>query len=222
MSVDGQAGSLPLVARVMRVFFKLLYHPLAWTYDLVAAVVSLGRWKRWVLSAADLLEGPRVLELGYGPGHLQAYLLRQGRDVYGVDESSQMARQASRRLARAGFRPRLARGLAQSLPYPSEAFDCVAATFPAPYIVDPETLSEIRRVLRPDGRLVVLMIAWITGTSLIERALRLVYQVTAESPPDDWNASLALEPYLQAGFEARIQFNEPPGSRLLYIIAEKN
>lgn len=221
MRENDQTGSLPLVARVMRVFFKLLYHPLAWTYDLVAAAVSLGRWKRWVLSAAALLEGPRVLELGYGPGHLQAYLLAQGRDVYGLDESTQMARQATRRLARARLGPRLARGLAQSLPYPGEAFDCVAATFPAPYIVDPDTLSEIWRVLRPGGRLVVLMIAWITGDSLIERALRLVYRVTAESPPDDWDATLALEPYLQAGFEARIQFSEPPGSRLLYIIAEK-
>ena len=35
----------------MRLFFRLLYHPFAWTYDGVASAVSMGRWKRWVLAA---------------------------------------------------------------------------------------------------------------------------------------------------------------------------
>src|SRR5687767_6312726 len=36
-----------LMRRFMRVFFHLLYHPFAFTYDLVAAVVSFGQWKNW-------------------------------------------------------------------------------------------------------------------------------------------------------------------------------
>ena len=221
MNEQNEETAVPMIVRFMRWFFRLLYHPFAWTYDMVAATVSLGRWTRWVHSAASLLQGPQVLELGFGPGHLQAHLLKEGWDVVGLDESMQMARQAAGRLARGGLSPRLARGLAQALPYPSASFDCVAATFPTPYIIDPDTLGEIWRVLRPGGRLVVLMIAWITGESLVERAVRLVYRVTSETPPDDWDPAQALEPYIRAGLEAQIQFTEPPGSKLLFIIAEK-
>jgi ubiquinone/menaquinone biosynthesis C-methylase UbiE len=221
MTEQNKSPSPPLMVRIMRLFFRLLYHPFAWTYNLVAAAVSLGRWKSWVHSSLDLLKGPRVLELGFGPGHLQAALHARGWQVLGLDESQQMARQAARRLRDSGFAPRLARGLAQALPYPAEKFDCVAATFPTLYIVDPQTLEEISRVLRPGGRLVVLMIAWLTGTSAVERIMRAVFRITAETPPDDWDASLAVEPYRAAGFDARIVFTEPPGSRLLFIIAEK-
>ena len=58
---------------LLRIFFQLLYHPFAWAYDLVAGLVSLGRWKSWVLCGLPLLAG-RVLEIGFGPGHLQAAL----------------------------------------------------------------------------------------------------------------------------------------------------
>ena len=56
---------------LLRFFFYLLYHSFAFAYDLVAASVSLGRWKDWVLSVVPFIEGNRVLEIGHGPGHLQ-------------------------------------------------------------------------------------------------------------------------------------------------------
>ena len=77
----------------MRLFFHLLYHSFAWTYDLVASVVSFGRWKGWAKETLKLINGPRVLELGFGPGHLQAGLHAAGMEPFGLDESSQMARQ---------------------------------------------------------------------------------------------------------------------------------
>ena len=55
----------------MRAFFAGLYTQMAWTYDLVAAVVSVGMWTSWVRSTLTYLNGPQVLELGHGPGHLQ-------------------------------------------------------------------------------------------------------------------------------------------------------
>ena len=205
----------------LRLFFRLLYHSFAWSYDLVASPVSMGRWNQWVLATADLLGGRRVLELGFGPGHLQKHLHATGIFTVGLDASFQMARQARRRLAQSGFPPRLARGLAQHLPYPSGAFDTVVATFPTPYIVDPSTLAEIRRVLAPGGRLVVLMSAWITGQSLRERALQGLYRTTAQVPPDDQPLTDFLTPYQEAGLQASIRFVEPHGSRLMYIIAKK-
>ena len=205
----------------MRLFFRLLYHPFAWSYDIVAAAVSLGRWQGWVLATAGMLKGPRILELGFGPGHLQAHLHQDGMLAYGLDESWQMAKQARSRLKKNGFQPRLVRGLAQDLPYASGTFDTVTATFPTLYIVDPGALEGIRRVLAPDGRLVVLMTAWVTGKSLRERAVRALNRVTAETPPDDMDLAEFLEPYQKAGFQASLRFVEHGGSRLMFIIAER-
>ena len=52
---------------LLRLFFKLLYHQFAFTYDLVAAAVSFNRWKDWTREILPLIEGTRILELGYGP-----------------------------------------------------------------------------------------------------------------------------------------------------------
>jgi ubiquinone/menaquinone biosynthesis C-methylase UbiE len=203
----------------MTLFFRLLYHSLAWSYDLVAATVSLGRWQNWVKSTARLLTGPRVLELGYGPGHMQIHLARNSFTPYGLDESPQMARQAHNRLRRQSQPSRLARGFAQHLPFARQSFDSVVATFPTPYIVDPDTLAEIRRVLKPGAPVVVLITAWITGQSLPERLMRWVFNVTGESPPASTQLERVIEPYQKAGFSASIRFIEPPGSRLMFIIA---
>ena len=215
-----------LVTRLMTLFFRLLYHSMAWMYDLVASIVSLGRWKGWVLAAEALLPGQRVLELGFGPGHLQARLQASGRQVYGLDESAQMTRLAYRRLAarraNQGSLPRLARGLAQALPYPAASFDSVVATFPTLYIIHPATLAEIRRVLRPGGRLVVLSAAWHTGRSLPERLMAFIFRITGEVPRDEpKDDSTFAQPYEQAGFAAQLKWVDVPGSRLLFIIAAR-
>ena len=103
----------------LRIFFHLLYHPFAWSYDLVAWTVSLGRWKDWVKSVVPFIEGTRVLELGHGPGHLQRILRDLNLLTVGLDESRQMGNLAKKRLVQSGYtQPRLVRGLAQSLPFP--------------------------------------------------------------------------------------------------------
>jgi|WetSurMetagenome_2_1015567.scaffolds.fasta_scaffold154350_3 ubiquinone/menaquinone biosynthesis C-methylase UbiE len=141
---------------ILRVIYDLLYHPFAWSYDLVAGFVSFGQWIGWVEAIIPLVQGSKVLELGFGPGHLQMRLVLKGFQVYGLDESPQMTRQASRRLRRNGTAVNLVRGLSQNLPFDS-LFDTVVATFPSEYIFDPKTMGEISRVLLPEGRLIILL-----------------------------------------------------------------
>src|SRR5690349_17890774 len=138
--------------RFMRVFFYLLYHPFAFLYDLVAATVSFGRWKDWVMSILPFLHGTRILELGHGPGHLQHILVNRGLSSFGLDESPQMGRLAQRKL---GSDSRLSRGLAQSLPFTDHSFDTIVSTFPTDYIFHQQTLSEVHRCLSGGGRLIV-------------------------------------------------------------------
>ncbi len=131
-----------------------LYHELAWAYDPVSWVVSLGRWSYWRRTALEHLPAGRVLEIGPGTGVLLAEMARRGLAVCGLEPSPAMLRLAARRLRRLGLRVPLVRGRAQALPFLDATFDAVLATFPANYILSAETLREAARVLR-SGRLVV-------------------------------------------------------------------
>ncbi len=210
-----------MIRKFMRWFFRLLYHPFAWGYDAVAWTVSAGRWVGWVQSAATLVEGPNVLELGHGPGHLQARLMEMGLRVFGLDESRQMGRLARQRIRQHGFEPRLTRSDARAQPFPAGHFQTIVSTFPSEYIIQPGTLNEIRRVLVPGGRLVVLASTVFTGPGLFDRSLALLFRLTGQSAP--FGAEFdPLEPFQKAGLKANLQWVTAKNSKLLFIIAEKS
>jgi len=207
-----------LITRLMRVFFFLLYEPMAWSYDIVSKMVSWGRWKDWVMVVLPALGGPRVLEIGHGPGHLQIALIQKGVIPFGIDISRQMGYQARQRFLKEGLYPLLTRGYAQSLPFPNQFFDQIVATFPTEYIYAPETLREAYRTLKPGGTLLVLPAAWITGKRLIDRCTRTLFQVTGQSP--DWNRQW-LVPFIQAGFKPEVDLITQETWSLVIIFAHK-
>lgn len=205
-----------LIQRFMRFFFHLLYHPFAFTYDLVAAAISFGNWKDWVYSILPFIKGTRILELGHGPGHLQRLLLDRGLGPVAIDESTQMGKIAKRRL---GSSQKLSRALAQQIPFAEKSFDTIIATFPTEYIFKPQTLSEVQRCLSDGGRLIVLPVAIPKS-----RFLKWLYKITGESPADLTESikSRSLQPFLNAGFRAEVEIVEVKSSRLLIIVAMKN
>lgn len=141
---------------LLRWAFARLYREFAWSYDLVAWAVSRGLWRRWALCSLTYIQG-RVLEIGPGTGYVQAALAGDPvRSTVGLEASPQMVRLTRRRLARKGAVAILIRGRAQAMPLADASFDSVLATFPAEYILDPRTASEIRRVLIPAGRVVIV------------------------------------------------------------------
>ena len=210
-----------LLTSFLRLFFSLLYHQFAWTYDLVSWTVSLGRWQSWVQSAIPYLHG-RILEIGFGPGHLQQALNEQNLSAFGLDESRQMAHQARRRLRQKGFPLRLARGHAQHLPYQDSAFDTLVATFPSEYIYDSHTLHEARRVLVAGGRLVILPMAWITGGRPLERLAAWLFRFTGEAPgqPRPLPAPVR-DQFARSGFQVQSELLSLKGSQVLLLFAEK-
>jgi ubiquinone/menaquinone biosynthesis C-methylase UbiE len=203
------------IQRFMRVFFHLLYHPFAFTYDLVAAIVSFGKWKDWVYSILPFIEGTRILELGHGPGHLQRILLDRGLVAVAIDESAPMGTLAKRRL---GSSQKLTRALAQKIPFASESFDSIISTFPSEYIFDAQTLSEAHRVLRSSGRLIVLLAAWPNNP-----LLAWLFKVTGESPSNAHEPikSKTKKAFTQADFKLEIRFVEVKSGNLLFLIAQK-
>ena len=199
--------------KLLRVFFYFLYHQFAFAYDLVAAGVSLGHWKNWILEVVPFIEGTRTLEIGHGPGHLQRFLLSRGLDSVAIDESSSMGRLAQRNTDGAA---RLTRGLAQHLPFADGSFDTVIATFPAEYITDPLTLSEVRRCLSDGGRFIVLPVAMPKN-----RFLSWLFQVTSQAPSDAMKEvpGKLAEPFIESGFDVESYVLDLKSGTLIIIVA---
>lgn len=219
---------------VLRLFFRLLYHPFAFAYDLVAAAVSFGRWKDWVLEVVPFITGTRTLEIGHGPGHLHRFLLRRGLIAVAIDESAPMGRLARRNLAvsmRGALvlsevsphsdyaQTNLTRGLAQALPFRNGAFDTVLATFPAEYIADPRTLSEVGRCLSDGGRFVVLPAA-LPRNWFLSR----LFKVTGQAPDEALQVieQRLKEPFVEAEFGVEIHTLERGSGTLIVIVATKS
>jgi len=214
---------IPVSQRVfsagLRILYDLLYHQFAWSYDIVAAAVSLGRWQSWVKACLPYLIGPRILEIGYGPGHLQLEMDSMGLQAFGVDASPEMAHKAHTRLLRKGVNSRVTNGYAQYLPFSSSIFDQVVATFPSEYIVDPQALLEIYRILKPGGMLLVIPFAWLTGKHWYERVLTgLLHLPNRSSDEEKW----FIQPFLDAGFACSLTEINLESSALLIIQAVKD
>ena len=143
---------------------RSMFDRIAPRYDLVNRLLSWGIDARWRRRAVDALEAPphaRILDLCTGTADLLIEAL--ARDVsrrgVGLDLSVEMLARARAKLARAGSGPRagLLAGDAQRLALRSESFDGALVAFGIRNVGAPATaLSELRRVLRPGGRLVIL------------------------------------------------------------------
>jgi ubiquinone/menaquinone biosynthesis C-methylase UbiE len=208
-----------VVAAILRAGFYLLYNPLAWTYDLVSWLVSIGQWRPWQRCALPYLSGTRILEVGHGPGHVLAELAAEGRLPVGLDLSAAMGRLAQRRLLRRGRAAPLVRGRVQGLPFADGAFSAVLSTFPTEFILEPATLREFCRVLRPGGRLVCVPLAQITGPGLSDRLAGLLFRLTGQSS-DTFTAPL-LDRCEAAGLAARLERVRLSRSVVTLLLAEK-
>lgn len=173
-----------LWTRLVALGFRLLYHELAWLYDPVSWAVSLGRWREWQATIWPYLPASgRVLEVGFGPGHVLSALSAGGYEAVGLDVSPEMARLARRRLRRRGLAVPLCLGRAQALPFAPGSFDAVVATFPTGYVYDKGWAGQLSRVLKDEGRAVLVETCRFGGRDLPHRSLEWLYRITGQSGP---------------------------------------
>ncbi len=142
---------------------KATYAKLSRVYTFLEAKLERKLRERG-LELLDVQEGEAVLEVGFGTGCSLveiAQAVGETGQAYGIDVTPEMVGLAKERLEKAGLagRVELYEGDAREMPYESERFDAVymAATlelFDTPEI--PRVLAEIRRVLKPTGRLGII------------------------------------------------------------------
>jgi ubiquinone/menaquinone biosynthesis C-methylase UbiE len=125
-----------------------VYDALMWPFERAA----LGAWRR------RLAEGAcgRVLEVGAGTGS-QLHWYAAGVEVTALEPDPGMALRARRAAARAGAHVTVVEGVAERLPFPAASFDTAVTSFSFCSVADPAAaLAELRRVLTPGGRLLML------------------------------------------------------------------
>jgi ubiquinone/menaquinone biosynthesis C-methylase UbiE len=202
--------------RLIRLAFWSLYNPFAWTYDWVSRFVSGGRWHDWQRTALAELRGSEVLELGFGTGNVLLDLRAASYRPIGLDRSPSMARIAQHKLRSQHVNVPLVQGCAQQLPFAAFSFDAVLCTFPAEFIVHPDTLREIARVLRPGGRMVVVILARLLARDPWSRFLEWLYRITGQRAeiPD------LTEPMSALGFKYRTVWKRIAHDAVLLAIVE--
>jgi len=141
-----------------------MFDRIARKYDLLNRVNSLGMdqgWRRRTVQAVDPRPGDHVMDLATGTADLAIELARSGADVrvLGVDPSTQMLDIGRQKVSRQGLHDavELVEGDAQALDASDDSFDALTMAFGIRNVPDrPRALREMRRILRPGGRLAIL------------------------------------------------------------------
>ena len=144
---------------------RAVFDSVASRYDLMNDLMSGGAhrlWKRFMLSLTGLRTGGHALDVAGGTGDLAVGLARQvGRSglVMLTDINASMLSAGRDRLINQGLVANVlcAQADAERLPFPDAGFECVTIGFGLRNVTDkPRALSEMRRVLKPGGQLLVL------------------------------------------------------------------
>jgi demethylmenaquinone methyltransferase / 2-methoxy-6-polyprenyl-1,4-benzoquinol methylase len=170
------ASSDAASGRLEAVQVRAMFDRIAGVYDLMNTAMTAGLHHRWRARAADLARvgpGSRVLDVATGTGDLAIELARRvtpGGEVVGSDFADGMlarARAKAGSLDARNVRPRFEWGDALQLAYEDDSFDAATVGFGARNFSDlARGLSELARVVRPGGRVVVLEITTPTRAPL--------------------------------------------------------
>ncbi len=134
-------------------------------YDLMNDLMSFGvhrLWKRYAVELSGVRPGQRVLDLAAGSGDLArrfAGLVGPSGEVVLSDINASMLMRGREHMVEAGLVGNVgyAQADAERLPFADNHFDCVSIGFGLRNVTHKETaLAEMRRVLRPGGRALVL------------------------------------------------------------------
>jgi demethylmenaquinone methyltransferase/2-methoxy-6-polyprenyl-1,4-benzoquinol methylase len=140
-----------------------VFESVAPKYDLMNDLMSLGLhrlWKAFAVQLSGVRAGDRVLDIAGGSGDLARALARRAGpsgEVWLTDINGAMLAVGRDRLLDEGVVAPVAQCDAEHLPFPPDRFDCATVAFGLRNMTHKDrALAEMRRVLKPGGRLLVL------------------------------------------------------------------
>jgi demethylmenaquinone methyltransferase/2-methoxy-6-polyprenyl-1,4-benzoquinol methylase len=140
-----------------------VFHSVANRYDVMNDLMSAGLhrvWKRFLALQARLKPGARVLDIAGGTGDIARLLAREAGptgEVWLTDINGSMLGVGRDRMLDQGLMLPVAQCDAEKLPFPSDYFDLVTVAFGLRNMTHKDSaLAEMRRVLKPGGKLMVL------------------------------------------------------------------
>lgn len=166
-------------------YVRTLFATIADRYDLITRLLSYGqdrRWKQRLVAMAAPRRGTRALDLATGTGDLAFALAERGASVSALDITFRMielAQTKARRLAASPTNavPQFLVGDMLALPFPTASFDLVTIGYGLRNVPDlTRAIDEIRRVLKPGGR--VLSLDFNRPSNAVLRSMYLTYLST--------------------------------------------
>ncbi len=140
-----------------------VFHSVAQKYDVMNDLMSGGMhriWKHFTLTTSGVRAGDKVLDIAGGTGDLaRGWAKRVGKtgEVWLTDINSSMLTVGRDRLLDEGLVLPVSLADAEKLPFPDAYFDCVSVAFGLRNMTHKDAaLKEMRRVLKPGGKLLVL------------------------------------------------------------------
>jgi ubiquinone/menaquinone biosynthesis C-methylase UbiE len=132
------------------------YNRIAFLYDLMEAPMERLRFASWRQKLTGRIAGPTALEVGVGTGKNLIYY-PDNLDITAIDLSPRMLKRARKRANKLNLNVNLQEMDVQHLNFADNSFDTVFATFVFCSVPDPIAgLQELRRVCKPDGKLLLL------------------------------------------------------------------
>jgi arsenite methyltransferase len=200
-----------VIGRLRRLVSRQLSRPSGSAGRIVAVLMNRGnrRMNARAIELLDLEDGARVLDLGFGGGVALAMLLDRGARVTGVDRAAAMVASATTRHrdAIAADRLTVSEGDVAALPLPADSVDGVLTINTIYFWPDlGAALAEIRRVLAPDGKLVI----GIRDGSVMDNVSPDIFTIR---PPDEIKTKVA-----EAGFDD-VRIDSPSSRKVHYIVA---
>ncbi len=134
-------------------------------YDLIVQIMALGqagRLRRKSIEQAQIKPGERVLDVGCGTGDLTLLAKKftgPTGQVAGLDAAPEMIEVARGKARRGQSDVDFRVGVIERLPFPADSFDVVLSSLMLHHLPDdlkPQALAEVRRVVKPGGRLLIV------------------------------------------------------------------